>query len=51
MELLYNEEELFSTRTKLLSFKITLQVAKLHMVGSMLVSNGFIFSNDIPVDI
>ena len=51
IKLLYNEEELFSTTTDLLNFKITLPLAKLDMVDSRLVSNGLIFSDDIPVDI
>ena len=40
MKLLYNEEELFSTKQELLNFKITLPLAKLDIVGSRLVSNG-----------
>ena len=51
IKLLYNEEELFSTTTDLLNFKITLPLAKLDMVDSRLVSNGLIFSDDIPADI
>ena len=51
IKLLYNEEELFFTTTNLLNFKITLPLAKLDMVDSRLVSNGLIFSDDIPVDI
>ena len=47
-KLLYSEEELFCAKTELLNFKITLPLAKLDMVGSMLVSNGLIFSDDIP---
>ena len=46
-----NDEESFCTKTELLNFKITLPLAKLDMVGSMLVSNALIFSDDIPVDI
>ena len=30
---------------------MTLPLAKLDMIGSKLVSNGLIFSDDIPVDI
>ena len=51
INLLYNEEELFFTKIEWLSLKITLALAKLDMVGSRLVSNGWIFSYDIPVDI
>ena len=53
IELLYNEEEFFCTKTELLNFKIkiTLPLAKLDMVSSRLVSNGLIFSDDTPVDI
>ena len=43
MKLLYNEEERFCTKTELLTFKITLTLAKVDMVGSNLVSNGLIF--------
>ena len=49
MKLLYNEEELFCTKTELLNFKITLPLATLDMVGSRLVSNGLFFSGDIPI--
>ena len=51
MKLLYNEVELFFTKSELLNLKITLRLAKLDMVGSRLVSSGFIFSDDIPVNI
>ena len=51
INLLCNEEELFCTKTELLKFKITLPLSKLNMVGSRLVSNGLIFSDDISVDI
>ena len=50
MRLLYNEEEIFCTITKLLSFKITLPVAKSDMVGSRLVSIGLVFSGNILID-
>ena len=50
MKLLYNEEERFCTKTELLTFKITLTLAKVDMVGSNLVSNGLIFRDDILVD-
>ena len=33
------------------NFTITIPLAKLNMIGSRLVSNGLIFSDDIPVDI
>ena len=46
IKLLYNEEKVFCTKTDLLNFKITLQLAKLDMAGSRLVSNGLIFSDD-----
>ena len=51
MKLLCNEEELSCTKTELLNVKITLPLAKLDMVSSALVLNGFIFSNDVLVDI
>ena len=50
IKLLCNEGKRFCTKTKLLNFKITLQLVKLDTVGSRLVSNGLIFSDDIPVD-
>ena len=43
MKLLYNEKEFFCLKTELLKFKITLPLAKLEMVGSMSVLNGFGF--------
>ena len=49
MKLLYNEEESFCTKTELLDFKVTLPLAKVDMVSSRLLLNGFIFSGDIPV--
>ena len=51
IKLLYNEEKIFCTKTELLNFNITLPLPKLDIVGSRLVSNGLIFSDDIPVDI
>ena len=51
MKLLYNEGGLFSTRTELFNFKITLPLTQLDMVSSRLVSNGLIFSDAIPVNI
>ena len=51
IKLLYNEEELFCTKTGLLYLKITLPFAKLDIAGSRLLSNCLIFSDDIPVDI
>ena len=48
IKLLYNEIELFCFKTELLNFKITLPLAKLDMVGSRLVSNCLILSDDIP---
>ena len=50
-ELIHNEEKPFYTKTELLNFNFTLLSAKLDIVGSRLVSNSLIFSNDIPVDI
>ena len=50
MRLLYNEEEIFCTKTKLLNFKITLLVTKSDMVGSRLVSNGLVFSGNVLID-
>ena len=49
IKLIYNKEELFCT--ELLNFKFTVLLAKLDMVKQRLVSNGLIFSDDIPVDI
>ena len=46
MKLPDKKEELFCTKTELLNFKFTLPLAKLDMVGSRLVSNGLIFSNE-----
>ena len=51
IKLLYNEEKKFCTKTAFLNFKIILPLAKLDMVGSRLVSNGLIFSDDAPVNI
>ena len=51
IKLLYNEEKLFCTKAELLNFKFTLPLAELDIVGSRPVSNGLIFSDDIPVDI
>ena len=50
MNLLYNEEELFCTKAELLNFNFTLRFAKSDMVGSKLVSNSLIFSDDITFD-
>ena len=51
IELLYEEEKLFWTKTKLLNFEFTLPLAKLDIVASRLISNGLMFSDDIPVNI
>ena len=51
IKLLYNKDKLFCTKTGLLNFTIALPLAKLGIVGSRLVSNGLIFSDDILVDI
>ena len=48
---LLNNEEKLCTKTESLNFKFTLPLAKLDIVGSRAVSNGSIFSDDIPVDI
>ena len=44
-------EKSFCIKAELLNFKITLPMANLDMVGSRLVSNGLIFSDDILVKI
>ena len=51
VKLIYNEEESSCTKTESLDIKITLPLAELDIVGSSLVSNGLIFSDNIPVDI
>ena len=51
MKLLYNEEELFCTRTELLNFTITLPLAKFDTIGSRFASNYLNFSGNISVDI
>ena len=52
MKFLYSEEKkLFCTKTELLNFNISLPLARLDMISLRLVSNGLIFSNNIPVDI
>ena len=38
MKLIYNKEDFFDTKTKLLNFKLTLAVAKLEMISATLVS-------------
>ena len=43
------KKRIFCTKTELLNFKFTLPLAKLDIVGSRLVSNGLVFSDDIPV--
>ena len=50
-KLLYNEEELFCTKTELLNFEITLPLTKLDMVRSRLVLNGLFFSDGISANI
>ena len=42
MKLLYNEKEFLCTKTELISFKISLPLAKLEMVSSRLLLNGLI---------
>ena len=51
IKLLNKEEKPFCTKTELLNFKFTLPLAKLDIVGSRLVSNGLVFSDDTPVNI
>ena len=51
IKLLYNEEKPFWSKTDFLNFKVTLPLAKWDMVGSLLVSNGFICSDYPSVDI
>ena len=51
IKLLCNEEKSFCTKTELLNFNITPPLAKLDIAGSRLVSNGLIFSDDIPINI
>ena len=51
IKLLYNEENVFCTKTEFLNFKIAFPLAKLDMFGSRLVSNSLIFSDVISVDI
>ena len=51
MKLLCNKKEPFYTKAELLNFKITLSLAKLNMVSLRFLSNGLIFSDDIPVNI
>ena len=49
IKLLHNSEKLFCAKRELLSFNITLPLAKLDTVSSRLVSTGLIFSDDISV--
>ena len=51
IKLAYKKEKLFYIKAELLNFSFTLPLGKLDIVGSRLVSNGLIFSDDIPVDI
>ena len=51
MKFLYNEEELFCTRTELLNFTITLPLAKFDTIGSRFVLSHLKFSGNISVDI
>ena len=48
---IYSMNKSFCTKTELSDFKITLPLAKLDMVGSRLLSDHLIFSDDISVDI
>ena len=43
MKLLFNEEELFCTKTEFLNFKLTLPLTKLVMIGARLVSSDLFF--------
>ena len=45
------KKNFFCTKRELLNFNINLPLAKLDIVGSKLVSNSLISSDDIPVDI
>ena len=51
MKLLFNDKKPFCTKPELLIFKFSLVLVELDMVGSRLVPNGLIFSDDILVDI
>ena len=51
MKLLFNDTKPFCTKPELLNFKVTLVLVELDMVGSRLVPNGLIFSDDILVDV
>ena len=52
IKLLYNEwRKTFCTKTELLIFNINLPLAKLDIVGSKLILNGLIFSDDFPTEI
>ena len=50
MKLLYNEKDLLCTKIKFLSFKLTLPMAKLDIVGSRVVSDSLLFSGDTLVN-
>lgn len=47
IQVVHNEVEHFFTKMELLDFKVNLALTKLEMVESRLVTNGFIFSDDI----
>lgn len=51
IKLLYNSEKLFCAKRELLSFNITLPLAKLDIAGSRLVSTGLIFQMILRFDI
>ena len=51
MELLYNEEKFFCTKTELLNFMLTLPLTKSDMNGAILGLNELIFSGNTPADI
>ena len=50
IKLLYNEEKLFCTKTKLVNFKSNLLWAKLDTAGSKPASNALIVPHGILVD-
>lgn len=49
-EVLPYNEELFSTESELLKFKLTLPLAKIDMFSLRFVSNGLNFSDDICIN-
>ena len=51
IKLLHNEVKNFCIKIELLNFNFNLRLDKLDMVGSRLVLNGLIFSDNIPFDV